>query len=311
MRTPSNVGQAMRGRIRSAFRPSDLSIRSCLIASFVLIVLLMIAADAVAIWQYWQIEASAQRVRKTEQLADAVVRIHLDVYSFRDKISALASNHDIRQFSEESAEIRRSFVEQVDHTEQMLKATPDIEQDAHVSYALESLRVTLLSQLDTAVQLATAGEWNAVQLRAAIEIPALTEFSSSLVERVDRHALEKRNEASENARKARQRLFLIVPIAAFLTLLAAAALGWYVTRTVTGPLSALTASAEALARGDFQHQIHLPGNNELAVLGNAFNTASGQLQKLYEDLRRSERELRDVIEAMPTMVWIAATEGFT
>ena len=311
MRTPSSVGQAMRGRIRSAFRPSDLSIRSCLIASFVLIVLLMIAADAVATWQYWQIEASAQRARKTEQLADAVVRIHLYVYSFRDKMSALASTHDIRQFSEESAEIRRSFVEQVDHTEQMLKATPDIEQDAHVSYALESLRVTLLSQLDTAVQLATAGEWNAVQLRAAIEIPALTEFSSSLVERVDRHALEKRNEASENARKARQRLFLIVPIAALLTLLAAAALGWYVTRTVTGPLSALNSSAEALARGDFQHKVHLPGNNELAVLGNAFNYAAEQLQKLYDDLRRSEREHRDVIEAMPTMVWIAATEGST
>jgi PAS domain S-box-containing protein len=299
----------MRGRIRSAFRASDLSIRSCLIASFVLIVLLMIAADAVAIWQYWQIETLAQRVRKTEQLADAVVRIHLDVYSFRDKMFALASNHDIRQFSEESDEIRRSFVEQVDYTEQMLKATPDIEQDAHVSYALESLRVTLLSQLDTAVQLATAGEWNAVQLRAAIEIPALTEFSSSLVEKVDRHALEKRNEASDNAQKARQRLFLIVPIAALLTLLAAAALGWYVTRTVTRPLSVLTACAEALARSDFQHTVHLRGNNELAVLGNTFNYAAQQLQKLYEDLRRSERELRDVIEAMPTMVWIAGTDG--
>lgn len=309
MRPQSSVGHAIRGGIRSAFRPSDLSIRSCLIASFVLIVLLMIAADAVAIWQYWQIEALAQRVSKTEQLADAVVRIHLDVYSFRDKMVALASSHDIRQFSVEAAEIRRSFVEQVDHTEQMLKATPDIEQDAHVSYALESLRVTLLSQLDTAVQLASAGEWNAVQLRAAIEIPALIEFSSSLVEKVDRHALEKRNEASENVQRARQRLFLIVPIAALLTLLAATALGWYVTRTVTGPLSVLTAHAEALARGDFQHKVHLRGNNELAVLGNAFNYAAQQLQKLYEDLRQSERELRDVIEAIPTMVWIAGTEG--
>ena len=311
MRPQSSVGQAMRGRISAAFRLSDLSIRSCLMASFVLIVLLMTAADAVAIWQYWQIEAFSQRVRKTEQLADAVVRIHLDVYSFRDKMGALASSHDIRQFSEESAEIRRSFLEQVDHTEQMLKATPDIEQDAHVSYALESLRVTLLSQLDTALQLATAGEWNAVQLRAAIEIPALIEFSSSLVEKVDRHALEKRNEASENAQKARQRFFLIVPIAALLTMLAAAALGWYVTRAVTGPLSALAASAEALARGDFRHKVHLRGSNELAVLGSSFNYAAEQLQKFYDDLRRSEREHRDVIEAMPTMVWIAGTDGLT
>jgi PAS domain S-box-containing protein len=309
MRLQLAWGQAMRGRFRSAFRPSDLSIRSRLIACFVLIVVLIIAADAVAIWQYWQIEARAQRVLKTDQISDAVVRIHLDVYSFRDKMAALASSHDVRQLSGEAAEIRRSFLEQVDLTEQMLRTTPDIEQDAHISYALESLRVTLVSQLDTAVQLATAGEWNAVQLRATIEIPALIEFSSSLVERVDQQAIQQRRQATEDAEKARQRLFIIVPIAALLTLLAAVALGWYVTRTVTGPLFVLTARAEALARGDFQQQVHLRGTNELTVLGNTFNYAAQQLQKLYEDLRRSERELRDVIEAIPTMVWIARTDG--
>ena len=299
----------MLGWNRNAFRLSNLSIRSRLIACSVLIVLLMIAADAVAIWQYRQIEAVAQRVRMADQLSDAVVRIHLDVYSFRDKMTALASSHDIRQFSSEAGEIRRSFLDQVDHTEQMLEATPDIEQNAHISYALESLRVTLLSQLDTAVQLASAEEWNAVQLRAAIEIPALIEFSSSLVARVDQQALEKRNEASADAQKARQGLFIIVPIAALLTLLAAAALGWYLTQTVTGPLSLLTASAEALARGDFQRKVQIRGNNELAVLGNVFNYAAQQLQKLYEDLRRSERELRGVINTIPAHVWSASPDG--
>ncbi|HEY3620529.1 MAG TPA: ATP-binding protein [Candidatus Sulfotelmatobacter sp.] len=269
----------------------------------------MIAADAVAAWQYWQIEVQAQRVRKIDQLSDAVVRIQIYVYSFRDKMTALASSHSVRQFPGEAAEIRRSFLEQVDHTEQMLGATPEIEQDAHISFALESLRVTLLSQLDTAVQLATAEEWNAVQLRAAIEIPALIEFSSSLVARVDQQALEKRKEASEDAQKARERLFIIVPIAALLTLLAAAALGWYLTRTVTGPLSVLTTSAEALARGDFQHKVQLRGNNELAVLGNAFNYAAQQLHNLYEDLRRGERELRGVIDTVPAHVWSALPDG--
>jgi PAS domain S-box-containing protein len=301
--------EATRGRIRSLFRPSALSIRLRLIACFILIVLLMIAADAVAVWQYRQIEAAAQRVNKIDALSLAVVRIHLDVYSFRDRMAALASSHDIRRFSSEAATIRHSFQERIDHTEQMLRATPDIEQDAHISYALESLRGTLLSQLDTEVQLATAGEWNAVQFRAAIEIPALIEFSSSLVERVDQQALEKRSEASEDAQKARQRLFIIVPIAGLLTLLAAAALGWYVTRTVTGPLSVITASAEALARGDFQHRVHLRGNNELAVLGNVFNYAAQQLRKLYEDLRRSERELRGVINTVPAHVWSASPDG--
>ena len=306
----AKVHQATRGGMRSLFPPIDLSIRLRLIACFILIVFFIIAADAVAVWQYWQIEALAQRVNKTDQISDAVVRVHLDVYSFRDRMVALASSHDIRQFSSEAAAIRHSFLERVDHAEQMLKATPDVEQDApSISSALESLRVTLLSQLDTAVRLATAGEWNAVQLRAAVEIPALIEFSSSLVEKVQEEAQQQRTKAIEDAQKARQRLFIIVPIAALLTLLAASGLGWYVTRTITGPLSTLTVCAEALARGDFQHKVHLRGNNELAALGNAFNYAAQQLQNLYEDLRRSERELRDVINTVPAHAWSALPNG--
>jgi PAS domain S-box-containing protein len=305
----SNVVQAMRGRIRSLFRRSDLSIRLRLIACFVLIVLLMIAADTVAVWQYWQITAPAQRVSKTDQISHAVVRVHLDVDTFRDSMAALASSHDTRQFSVESALLRQTFLQHVDHAEQLLRGTPDIEQDPSISSALESLRVTLLSQLDTAGQLATAGGWNAVKLRLAIQIPALIEFSSSLVEKVDQQALQQRSKAIEDAQKVRQRLFIIVPIAALLTLLVAAALGWYATRTVTGPLSLLTACAEALARGDFQHKVHLRGNNELAVLRNAFNYAAQQLQKLYEDLRRSQRELRGVINTVPAHVWSASPDG--
>jgi PAS domain S-box-containing protein len=305
----TEVVRAPRGRIRNLFRLSDLSVRLRLIACFILIVFFIIAADAVAVWQYWQIEALAQRVSMTDQISDAVVRIHLDVYSFRDRMAALAGSHDIRQFSDEAAAIRRSFLERIDHAEQMLRATPDIEQDARISDALESLRVLLLSQLDAALQLANAGEWEAVQLRAAIEIPDLIKFSSSVVERVDQQAQQQRSRVIEDAQRARQRLFIIVPISALLTLLMAAALGWYVTRTVTGPLSLLTVGAESLARGDFQHKVHLDGKNELVVLGNAFNYAAQQLQKLYEDLRRSERELRDVINTVPVHVWSASPDG--
>jgi PAS domain S-box-containing protein len=305
----TKVVKATRGRVRSLFRRGDLSIRLRLIACFVLIVLLMIAADAVAIWQFREMAAPAQRVSEAEQTSHAIVRVHLDVDSFRDSMAVLPSSHDTRQFAGEAASIRRTFLQHVDHAEQMLRTTPDIEQDATISSALESLRVTMLSQLDAAVQLASAGEWNAVQLRLANQIPALIEFSSLLVERVDQQALQQRRRAIQDARKARQRLLIIVPIAALLTLLAAAALGWYVTRTITTPLSELTAGAEALARGDFQHKANVRGNNELAVLGKAFNYAARQLQKLYEDLRRTEQELRGVINAVPAHVWSASPDG--
>ena len=297
------------GWIRRLFGRNDLSIRLLLIACFVLIVALMIAADAIAVWQYWQISAPAQRLSETDRVSHAIVRVHLDVDTFRGSMAALASSHDTHQFSAEAASIRQTFLQHVDQAEQMLSATHEIEHDVPISSALETLRETLLSQLDTAVQLSDAGEWNAIQLRLANQIAALIEFSSSLVEGVDQQALQQRRKAIEDGEKARQRLFIIVPIAALVTLLAAATLGWYLTRTVAGPLRLLTAGAEAMARGDFQHKVHLGGNNELAVLGNAFDYASLQLQKLYGDLWRSERELRGVINTVPALVWRASPDG--
>ena len=269
----------------------------------------MIAADAIAVWQFRQIAASAERLGKMDETALAVVRVHFDVVNLRDKNDTLARSRNARQFSSEAAYIRQAFLLHVDHAQQMLRATPDIGPAGTFSTALDSLRLTMLSQLDTAVELATAGEWDAVRLRFTTQIPALSQFTASLVEKVDQEVLRQRAEAIQETEQARRRLFIIVPMAAMLTLLAATALGWYVTRTITAPLSELTAGAEALARQDFQHEVHLRGNNELAVLGNSFNYAAQQLQQLYEGLRRSEHELRDVIEAMPTMVWIGGTDG--
>ena len=298
-----------RHRIRSPFRRSDRSIRERLIVCFVLIVLLIMAADAVAVWQFRQISAASERLSNADQTSHAVVRVHLDVDTFRDSMAALASSHDAEQFSSEAASIRRTFLRDLDQAEQVLRATPDVERDTTVSGALESLRMTLLSQLNTAVQLAAAGEWSAIGSRMATQIPALIDYSSSLVERVDQQVLQQRTKAIEDTQQARRRLVIIVPFAALLTLLAAAGLGWYITWTITAPLSELTAGAGALARRDFSNQINVRGHDEMAVLGKAFNYAARELQQLYEGLRRSEQELRDVIDTVPAHVWSASPDG--
>ena len=298
-----------RHRIRSPFRRSDRSIRERLIVCFVLIVLLIMAADAVAVWQFRQISAASERLSNADQTSHAVVRVHLDVDTFRDSMAALASSHDAEQFSSEAASIRRTFLRDLDQAEQVLRATPDVERDTTVSGALESLRMTLLSQVDTAVQLAAAGEWSAIASRMATQIPALIDYSSSLVERVDQRVLQQRTKAIEDTQQARRRLVIIVPFAALLTLLAAAGLGWYITWTITAPLSELTAGAGALARRDFSNQINVRGHDEMAVLGKAFNYAARELQQLYEGLRRSEQELRDVIDTVPAHVWSASPDG--
>jgi signal transduction histidine kinase len=135
------------------------------------------------------------------------------------------------------------------------------------------------------------------------QIQDLIDLSSSLVESAEERVLEQRASANERTDQVRHRLFIVVPVACFLTLLAATALGWYVTRTITVPLSKLTTGAGALARGDFSHEVDVRGTDELGVLGRAFNHAARQLRHQFEialearvaERTRIARELHDTL----------------
>jgi PAS domain S-box-containing protein len=291
------------------FRRGSVSIRARLTACFVVIVLSMIAADVVAVWQFRRMVAPIQRLSEADQTSLAVVRVHLDVDTFRDRVAVLETSYDARQFGTEAAAFRESFLRDIEHAQQRLRVSPEIAQDAMISSGLETLSVTLPSQLDTAVELANAGDWPAVRLRLAQQVPDMIHLSSLLVQRVDQQVLQERAQAIENTQQARRRLFIIVPVAGLLTLLAAAALGWYITQTITVPLSELTAGAQALAHGNFQHKVEVGGDDELALLGKAFNDAGRQLQELYQNLRNSEEQWRAAFESNPTMYFMLDVRG--
>ena len=92
-------------------------------------------------------------------------------------------------------------------------------------------------------------------------------------------------------------------------MLLAVVIGWRVTRTITEPLAQLSAGARALARGEFQHEVTVTGEDELATLGTAFNYAARRLRELYDGLRDSEERWRAAFESNPTMYFIVDTAG--
>lgn len=280
-----------------------------LTACFLAIVLSMIAADFVAVWQFSRTTTAARQLTQADQTSLAVVRVHLDVDTFRDKLAELATTHDIRQFTIQAASVRRQFVEDIAQSQQLLHATDETQQDPAIRSALETLRIAIPSQLDTATELASANDWPAVRLRLAGQVQELIGLSSSLVEKVDREVSQQRAEAIESGHRARRQLILIVPFAALLTLLAAVSLGWYATRSITDPLSELEAGARALAAGDFRHQVAIDGQDELAQLGKVFNDTARQLAALYHTLRSSEARLRLAIDTIPAYVWSSLPDG--
>ena len=285
------------------FRRSDLTIGVRLTACFLAIVVLMIAADAVAIWQLRQLAVHTEMLNTADVASSAIVRLHLDVNSFSGKVAVLTRSHDARQFVNEAASVRETFLRHLQDAEQALSSSPEIAQDGLISSTLKTLRTTLPSQIDSEIELANAGDWPAIQLRLTGQIQDLIDLSSSLVEGVEERVFQQRARINEETEQVRHRLLIVVPVAWLLTLLAAAALGWYVTRTITVPLAELASGAQALARGDFQHEVHVTGNDELGIVGRAFNHAARQLRHQFEmtlevrvaERTRIARELHDTL----------------
>ncbi|MGH8525397.1 MAG: hypothetical protein ACREXY_14685, partial [Gammaproteobacteria bacterium] len=126
------------------------------------IVVLMIAVDGLAAWQFRRMATATEGLSNADQTSLAVIRVHLDIDSFRGKVAALANSHDTHQFVSEVAALEQTFLQDVEHAEQTLGTSPELEQDAAISSALETLKITIPSQLRTATELARAGDWTAV-----------------------------------------------------------------------------------------------------------------------------------------------------
>ncbi|MGA7109946.1 MAG: HAMP domain-containing sensor histidine kinase [Terracidiphilus sp.] len=272
----------------------QLKIGKRLTVCFAAFAFLVIGGVTVAMWQFERVETLARHSYEADQRSLLVMRVHLDVVVFRETLASLADAQDRREFTNQATSIRGAFLADAAHAQRAFSLAPDPDQDASILTRLESVRYGLPAQVDYMLELVNAEDWQAVRLRLANEVQFLVATSSSLVEEVDREVAQERMQAIEGAERARRELLLVLPLTAVLILLMSVMLGWYTTRSISRPLARLHAGAQALAQGDFQHEVEVAGNDELADLGRAFNYAARQLrerQKADEALRQAQADL--------------------
>ena len=148
-----------------------------------------------------------------------------------------------------------------------------------------------------------------MRLRLANQVRTLVGLTSQLVHDVDQEVTQERAQALGSTERARDQLTLVLSVTAAFTLLMAIVFGWYATRSITGPLATLDKGAKALGSGDFQHQIEVQGEDELARLGTAFNYAARQVRELYDELKSNEARFRALIEYSSDLILILDSEA--
>jgi two-component system, OmpR family, sensor histidine kinase BaeS len=77
----------------------------------------------------------------------------------------------------------------------------------------------------------------------------------------------------------------------------AAGIGWLVSTRIVRPVHALAGAARQVSRGDYNSRVTVAGNDELTVLGRAFNEMAGSLASAEE---RRRRLLSDVAHELRT-----------
>ena len=284
-----------------------LNIGPRLTACFLIIVVLMGAVDFIAAWQFKHIEVSAHWFYQVDEKSLAVMRAHVDLMEFREALVTLANAEDERGFAVKAASQRDHVVQDVRRAEETLKSFPYL--DSNVAITLEAVGRSLPLQADALVQLANAGDWQGVRLRLANQVRTLVGLTSQLVHDVDQEVTHERAQALASTERARDQLALVLSVTAAFTLLMAIVFGWYATRSITGPLATLDKGAKALGSGDFQHQIEVQGEDELARLGTAFNYAARQVRELYDELKSNEARFRALIEYSSDLILILDSEA--
>src|SRR6266404_4801683 len=287
-----------------------LNIGSRLILGFVFIILSMLAADAVILWQFHVVRTQAGHLNDIDQKLVAVLRVHTSILGFHDRLDGLADAEDADRLVKEAGPFRTAVLEDIRRATSALSLPPfDPRRDPTILPTLHVIQSALTSELEAITTLATSGDWRAVHLRLANEVRPLESLTSELVEKVDHEASEQQAQTVLNIRRVQGLVFVIVPLTAVFTLLIAATLGLAITRSITQPLARLVEGSKALARGEFQHQVSVTGKDELAHLGQFFNNTARRLQDLYATLQQSEDRLRLVIDTIPAYAWSARPDG--
>ncbi len=287
-----------------------LAIGPRLILGFLFIILSMLVADAIILWQFYAVGVQAMRLNDTDQKLVAVLRVHTSMLAFHGRLDGLADAEDADRLLMEAEPLRTAVLEDIRRATSALSFAPlDPRRDPAVLPTLHVIQSALPSELEAITTLAASGDWRAVHLRLANQVRPLEDLASDLVEKVEHEAGEQQAEAVLNIRRVRRLVFWVVPLTAVFTLLFAATLGLVITRSITQPLARLVEGSKALARGEFHHQVFVTGKDELAHLGQVFNNTARRLQDLYATLQQSEDRLRLVIDTIPAHVWSARPDG--
>ena len=201
--------------------------------AFALLIALILAGNALVIWQFHMASIQTDRLTGANQQLIAVLQLQVGLLSFHQRLDDLAWSGDTHHLTTEAEPLRRVLQEQVEQTRTAAaNQPPGTQVDPAFLPTLETIAVALPAQLDAINDLAKSGDWGTVQSRLDNELKPIETQTSVLVGSIQQQANGELTQAVLKMGSVQRRILFIVPITAISTFFIAAFFGWAITRRI-------------------------------------------------------------------------------
>ena len=157
--------------------------------AFALLIALILAGNALVIWQFHIARIQTDRLTGANERLIAVLRLQVGLLSFHQRLNDLARSGDAHHLTTEAEPLRRVFQEQVRQTRTAAASRPPGAQvDPALLPTLETIEIALPAQLDAINDLAKSGDWGTVQGRLDNELKPIEAQTSVLVGSIQQQA---------------------------------------------------------------------------------------------------------------------------
>src|SRR5262245_22454337 len=201
--------------------------------AFALLIALILAGNALVIWQFHMARIQTDRLTSANQQLIAVLQLQVGLLSFHQQLHDLARSGDAHHLTTEAESLRRVLEEQAQQTRVAIaNLPPGTRVDPDFLPTLETIEVALPAQLEAINELAKSGDWGIVQRRLDTELKPIETQTSALVGSIQQQANRELTQAFLNMGSVQRRILFIVPITAISTFFIAAFFGWAITRRI-------------------------------------------------------------------------------
>jgi len=138
-------------QVRTEMNRLRLNIGPRLVLCFALIIISMLAGDAIVLWQFHIVQAQAERLDEYDEELVTVLRVHSDIFKLRDTLESLANARNAERLKVETQSMNEAFAEDMRSAKNALLAV-------HSSNASDSTILPILAVVESNLQSETLGD---------------------------------------------------------------------------------------------------------------------------------------------------------